>query len=275
MVKRKEKPRKLTFDDLMRTPLTRAMKKREYETFLQVVIGKEVDSEEYYKQYYCSLYKSAEFDHTTATESIMNTLTTVLGVVAIGSGLMIVSGGLFGFAVPGYIATAGQVAGGILTAKDIGHLITGKDINGNPLSDADKEALMGSFILDATMVGVSSLSKLKLKYANKVNKVDGIEGVSKAESVLGKIDFSKLDKSEVKDLINKSILSEEDKIIANIEIYNNAIEAGVKVDIQVIASPKFIDSSGRIKWPMRVDILLILLREKQLNMKLFLKKVIL
>ncbi len=89
IVKCKVKPRKLTFDDLMRTPLTRAMKKREYETFLQVVIGKEVDSEEYYKQYYSSLYKSAEFDHTTATESIVNTLTTVLGVVAIGAGLTV------------------------------------------------------------------------------------------------------------------------------------------------------------------------------------------
>ncbi len=126
------------------------------------------------------MYKSAEFDHTTATESIVNTLTTVLSVVAIGAGLTVISGGLFGFAVPGYIATAGQVAGGILTAKDIGHLITGKDINGNPLSATDKEALMGSFILDATMVGVSSLSKLKLKYANKVNKIDSIEGKAEA-----------------------------------------------------------------------------------------------
>ncbi len=179
MVKRKVKQRKLTFDDLMRNTLTRAMKKREYEKILQVVIGKEVDSEEYYKQYYSSLYKSAEFDHTTATESIVNTLTTVLSVVAIGAGLTVISGGLFGFAVPGYIATAGQVAGGMLTAKDIGHLITGKDINGNPLSATDKEALMGSFILDATMVGVSSLNKLKLKYVSKANKVDGIEGVSK------------------------------------------------------------------------------------------------
>ncbi len=126
------------------------------------------------------MYKSAEFDHTTATESIVNTLTTVLGVVAIGAGLTVISGELFGFAVPGYIATAGQVAGGILTAKDIGHLITGKDINGNPLSETDKEALMGSLILDATMVGVNSLNKLKLKYANKVNKVDGIEGAGNA-----------------------------------------------------------------------------------------------
>ncbi len=74
------------------------------------------------------LYKSAEFNHTIATESIVNTLTMVLGLVAIGAGLTIISGGLFGFAVPGYIATAGQVAGGILTAKDVEHLITGKDI---------------------------------------------------------------------------------------------------------------------------------------------------
>ncbi len=231
MVKCKVKPRKLTFDDLMRTPLTRAMKKREYETFLQVVIGKEVDSEEYYKQYYSSLYKSAEFDHTTKSESIMNTLTTVLGVVAIGAGLTVISGGLFGFAVPGYIATAGQVAGGILTAKDIGHLmvlgvvaigagltvisgglfgfavpgyiatagqvaggiltakdighlITGRDINGNPLSETDKEALMGSLILDATMIGVNSFHKLKLKYVHKVNKIDSIKGLIETDDIL-------------------------------------------------------------------------------------------
>ena len=74
------------------------------------------------------MYKSAEFDHKTKSESIENTVTMALSVIAIGSGLMIVSGGIFGFAVPAYVATAGQVAGGILTAKDIGHLITGKDI---------------------------------------------------------------------------------------------------------------------------------------------------
>ncbi len=96
----------------------------------------------------------------------MNTLTTVLSVVAIGSGLTVISGGF-------------------LTAKDIGQLITGKDINGNPLSDADRQAITSSFILDATMVGVNSLNKLKLKYANKVNKVDSI---SKAEAAISKID---------------------------------------------------------------------------------------
>ena len=96
----------------------------------------------------------------------------------------------------------------------------------------------------------SRLAREASGYKNWTSSIN--DGGSKAESVLGKIDFSKLDKNEVKDLINKinkSKLSEEDKVIANIEIYNNAIEAGVKVDIQVIASPKFIDSSGRIKWP--------------------------
>ena len=103
-------------------------------------------------------------------------------------------------------------------------------------------------------LGVKTLEKTTDTAKIKVNAehLNVTKGAGKAESVLGKIDFSKLDKNEVKDLINKidkSILLDEDKIIANIEIYNNAIEAGVKVDIQVIASPKFIDSSGRIKWP--------------------------
>ncbi len=191
-------PNKLTFDDLMRTPLTRAMKKREYDTFMKAMLGNTIDSEDRYIQYINQLYKSAEFDHTTKSESIENSLTTVLSVVAIGAGLTVISGGLFGFAVPGYIATAGQVAGGMLTAKDIGYLITGKDINGNPLSDADKEALMGSFILDATMVGVNFFHKLKLEYTNKVNKMDGIEEVSKADLLKN----SGLDKVKVDEIVS-------------------------------------------------------------------------
>ncbi len=135
LVKCKVKPRKLTFDDFMRTPLTRAMKKREYEIILQVIMRKGIDAEEYYSL----LYKSAEFNHTTATESIVNSLTPVLSVVVIEAGLTVISGGLFGFAVPGHLAIVKQVAGGILTAKDIGHLITGKDINENPLNGTQKE----------------------------------------------------------------------------------------------------------------------------------------
>ncbi len=61
---------------------------------------------------------------------------------------------------------------------------------------------MGSFILDATMVGVNSLSKLKLKYANKVNKMDGIEGVSEAK----KIDYKKVFFDEYPDLEGKVVV---------------------------------------------------------------------
>ena len=57
------------------------------------------------------LYKTAEFDHTTKAESIANTVTNVLSVIAIGTTLVVISGGVFGFAVSGYVATAGQVAG--------------------------------------------------------------------------------------------------------------------------------------------------------------------
>lgn len=66
------------------------------------------------------------------------------------------------------------------------------------------------------------------------------------------MDISKLDDNGVKDLmnnVNKSGLSAEEKVLANIEIYNKALEQGIKIDTQVIASPKFIDSTGRIKWP--------------------------
>ena len=121
--------------------------------------------------------KSAEFDYTTKTESIENTVINILSVIAMGSALVFISGRVFGVEVLGYAVTAGQVARGVLTAKDIGHLITGKDINGNPLSEADKQAITSSLIVEASMLAVNSFSKLK--HANKVNKVEVIEVGSK------------------------------------------------------------------------------------------------
>ena len=55
--------------------------------------------------------------------------------------MIIIDEEVFGFAVSRCVATVRQVVGGMLTAKDIGHLITGKDINGNPSSDEDKHAI--------------------------------------------------------------------------------------------------------------------------------------
>ncbi len=40
-----EVPNKLTFDDLMRTPLTRAMKKREYDMFMKAILESTIDLE--------------------------------------------------------------------------------------------------------------------------------------------------------------------------------------------------------------------------------------
>ena len=189
-------PKNLNFEDLMKTSLTRAMKKREYENFMKAIYGEVYELDPFYDKYLTLLYKTAEFDHTTELEGIANTVTNVLSVIAIGSGLLVISGGIFGFAVSGYVVTAGQVAGGILTAKDIGHLITGKDINGNPLSEADKQAITSSLIVEASMLAVNSFSKLKLKYANKINKVDEIEEIAESVSKLKNIGDDILDVME-------------------------------------------------------------------------------
>jgi hypothetical protein len=88
--------------------------------------------------------------------------------------------------------------------------------------------------------------------SGKMNDGDVDQGGSNAEYLWKEVDFSKLDNNGVKDLmnnVNKSGLSADEKVLANIEIYNKALEQGIKIDTQVIASPKFIDSTGRIKWP--------------------------
>lgn len=91
--------------------------------------------------------------------------------------MLIISGGVFGFVVLGYVVTVGQIAGRILTAQDIGHLMIGKDINGNPLSEVDKRVLISLLAIEGSMLTASSFIKLKLKYANKVNKIDEIGDV--------------------------------------------------------------------------------------------------
>ena len=182
----------------MKTSLTRKIKRRGHENFMKANYGEIHELDSFYDNYLTMLYRTAEFDHTTEVEGIVNTLTNVLSVIAIGSGLFIISGGVFGFAVPGYVITAGQVAGGILTAKDIGHLMTGKDINGNPLSEVDKRAIISSLAIEGSMLAVSSFIKLKLKYANKVDGLKIIDG-----KVMGKIpidDFKRIRAESIKNI---------------------------------------------------------------------------
>lgn len=156
----------------MKTSLTRKIKRREYENIMKANYGEIHELDSFYDNYLTMLYRNAEFDHTTEVEGIVNTLTNVLSVIAIGSGLFIISGGVFGFVVPGYVITAGQVEGGILIAKDIGHIMTGKDINGNPLSEVDKRAMISSLAKEGSMLAVSSFSRLKIKYTNKVDVIE-------------------------------------------------------------------------------------------------------
>ena len=151
----------------MKTSLTCKMKRRKYENFMKKIYGKGHELDSFYDKCFTMLYKTTEFDHTTELEDIVNTITIVLTMIAIGSGLFVISEGIFRFVVLEYSATVGQ----ILTDNDIGHLITGKDINGNPLSEADKRTITSSLIVEASMLVVNSFSKLKIKYANKVNDV--------------------------------------------------------------------------------------------------------
>ena len=80
------------------------------------------------------------------------------------------------------------------------------------------------------------------------------EGGGKAwDGIFKNTDFPNIDNEGLKNLIediNKSSLSPNEKILANIEAYNKAVEAGVKTDIQVISSTNCIDSiTGKVKWP--------------------------
>ncbi len=78
-------------------------------------------------------------------------------------------------------------------------------------------------------------------------------GSNKIDDILKNIDFSTLDDTSVKALINdinKSSLTPRDKVQANIQVFYKALNAGIKTDVQVLADVKIIDSdTGKVKWP--------------------------
>ncbi|HBM4074200.1 TPA: EndoU domain-containing protein [Listeria innocua] len=166
------------FMDLMNSSFTRKMKQEQYQTFLAMT--GQLDFQINYETFVNTLYRQTDFNYETGLEKVTNMLTTGLVIVCVG-GLVVATGGTFaGIAVPGWISTTSMVAGGIMSAQSIGHAITGLDINGNPLSQKEREAYILSAGTDiAFMVAGFGLSKILRKQANMlfINNLDETENI--------------------------------------------------------------------------------------------------
>lgn len=158
------------FMDLMNSSFTRKMKQEQYQAFLAMT--GQLDFQINYETFVNTLYRQTDFNYETGLEKVTNILTTGLVIVCVG-GLVVATGGAFaGIAVPGWVSTTSMVAGGIMSAQTIGHAVTGLDINGNTLSQKEREAYILSAGTDiAFMIAGFGLNKI-LKNANTFKYID-------------------------------------------------------------------------------------------------------
>lgn len=158
------------FMDLMNSSFTRKMKQEQYQAFLAMT--GQLDFQINYETFVNTLYRQTDFNYETGLEKVTNILRTGIVIVCIG-GLVLYTGGILaGIAVPGWVGTTSMVTGGILSAETIGHAITGLDINGNPLSQKEREAYILSAGTDiAFMIAGFGLNKI-LKNANALKYID-------------------------------------------------------------------------------------------------------
>ncbi|MBC6308768.1 EndoU domain-containing protein [Listeria sp. FSL L7-1582] len=166
------------FMDLMNSDFTRKMKQKQYQEFLEMT--GQLDFQVNYETFVNTLYRQTDFNYETGIEKVTNIISTGLVIVCVG-GLVVMSGGaLVGVAVPGWLGTTTMVAGGVLSAQNLGHAITGLDINGNPLSQKEREAYILSAGTDiAFMVAGFGLNKILGKQANMrfINNLDETDNI--------------------------------------------------------------------------------------------------
>ncbi|MBC1501822.1 EndoU domain-containing protein [Listeria weihenstephanensis] len=154
------------------------MKQKQYQEFLEMT--GQLDFQVNYTTFVNTLYRQTDFNYETGIEKVTNIISTGLVIVCVG-GLVVMSGGaLAGVAVPGWLGTTTMVAGGVMSAQNLGHAITGLDINGNPLSQKEREAYILSVGTDiAFMVAGFGLNKILGKQANMrfINNLDETDNI--------------------------------------------------------------------------------------------------
>ena len=165
---------RVDFMDLIKSNLTREMKISQYNEYAKD-IGYEI-AEARYEQLIDMMYRSSEFSYLTGTEKIVNFIDTsargVLVAALVGSvvGVAIVPGALI------------KGSGYYLTGKNIALWWADVDVNGNKLTEKEREMLQDSIITDVVLTfGAWGLSKI---YADSlknvgVNVVDDIDDITK------------------------------------------------------------------------------------------------
>lgn len=158
----------LNINDILKSQYSRDRMRGNYERYLQALYPNikdfsVIDADMFYESYLAGMLTLADFDHTTLLENSLNILRTTGAVLAFGT--------LFFTALPGAATFLGVNVGGLSIASGIVNgglsivdalcLFNGTDINGNPLTPSERDALMATVTVDAVFLSISVAGKIR------------------------------------------------------------------------------------------------------------------
>ena len=186
----------LNINDILKSQYSRDRMKGNYEIYLQeqypdIKDFGSIDMDTFYDAYLASILKTADFDHTTLLENSLNILRTTGAVLALGTLIFTVFPGgatTLGISLNGLSTATGIVNGG-LSIVDAICLFSGKDINGNPLTPEEREALKKSVAIDATFLSISVAGKMRYNASKgSVSHLDNIDEFAKGNKSFDDVD---------------------------------------------------------------------------------------
>ncbi|MFV0394904.1 MAG: hypothetical protein ACK5LC_10995, partial [Coprobacillaceae bacterium] len=116
-----------------------------------------------YEAFIKSMYRNSEFKYLTDGQEIISAVTDTLKIVGLLGFVALTGGTALGVAIPAWGGTTVTIAGSTLTAMDVWRLLTGKDVDGRPLTDKEKNQIIKNL---GTEVAVTLLTWGILRYNN-------------------------------------------------------------------------------------------------------------
>ena len=197
--------KEVSFMDLMKSDITREMKKTQYEMYCD---ANEIDlgiREAKYEELIKLMYRSSEFSYMTGTEKIVNYVDTAAVVVILAA--LVGPAGTIPLSVV-------RVTGWYLSGKNVVLWLMGVDVNGDKLTAKQREELLGRIAEDAilalTIWGLGKIYRRSLAHID-LDVVDDVDDALK--NVSGVDDIIKqtgLSENQVKKLLENTGLSADE-----------------------------------------------------------------
>ena len=165
--------KEVSFMDLMKSDITREMKKTQYEMYCD---ANEIDlgiREAKYEELIKLMYRSSEFSYMTGTEKIVNYVDTAAVVVILAA--LVGPAGTIPLSVV-------RVTGWYLSGKNVVLWLMGVDVNGDKLTAKQREELLGRIaedvILALTIWGLGKIYRRSLTHID-LDVVDDVDDALK------------------------------------------------------------------------------------------------